>query len=280
MVPAEGNLYRCTWNKVGKDFRITVIGRPELQGEGSSFSEARSALAECILQATGDGEPTFQFDKALPKGVLLEKWSQPELLWISGNDTVRLDKPARLYEGGMCGTCGNPLGNRNAHPVTFSTCPNANSDGIEAPHVSTLFSDAFVDLLAGMGGPTNAFRKVECAGGKGKSLFEMAGDPLAQTVVLSGSPVQGVQCARCKRKFFHQMIGGDLIPVLAAEDLPTPLPPWFFVRNQIQTILCMPGKIWRSIQGKPGTRKLVAVPVAVAPEALVTRDPKLPLFKG
>jgi hypothetical protein len=276
----EGNSYASTWKKVGKGFGVSVKGRPELYGEGSTFSEARSALVECIVKATGDGEPVIQFDKALPKGALPEELSRPEILWISGNDTARILDPSRLYEGGICRTCGNPLGNRNAMPVSFLSAPNANSDGVEAPLVASMFSEAFVGLLAGLGGAIGTFRKVEWAKKKGKSLFEIAGKPLAQTVVLNSAPVQGVQCVGCKRKIFHQLIAGDLIPVLPAADLPSIVPPWFLAQNPVQPILCMLGKVWRSIQGQPGTHNVVATPIAVAPEGQLTRDPKLPMFKG
>lgn len=278
--PAEGNTYTCTWGKAGKGFRITVKGSAELVGEGASFPEARSALAECILLKTGDGEPVFRFDKALPKGVLPEELSRPEILWITGNDTAILAQPGDLYEGGICGTCGNPAGKRNAKPARLSDAPLPKSDGADARHVGSLFSEAFLKLLQGAGGPVPEFRRVEMDGKKAKPLFELAGRPIAETVSLQGVPAQGVQCAKCKRKVFHHMIGGEMIPVLAAEDLPARLPPWFLARNRDTLMLCMPGETWRSLQGKPGTANVVPVPIAVAQAEDVVRDPKLPLYKG
>lgn len=170
----EGETYPCTWAKAGGGFRMAVKGRPELVGEGKTFLDARSALAERILLATGDGEPFFQFDRALPKGVLPEGFCDPEILWIGGNDTALLEKPGTLYEGGICTVCGNPAGKRNAKPARLSDRPSAKSDGADARHLGPMFSQAFLDLLSKAGGPSPEFRPVEAEGRKGKPLFEPA----------------------------------------------------------------------------------------------------------
>jgi hypothetical protein len=277
---SEGETYPCTWAKAGKGFRLAVKGRPELVGEGRTFLDARSALAESILLATGDGEPFFQFDKALPKGVLPEGLSDPEILWIGGNDTAVLEKPANLYEGGICTVCGNPAGKRNAKPARLAHLPAAKSDGADASHLGPMFSQAFLDLLVEAGGPSPEFRPVKAEGRKGKPLFEPAGRPVADLVAAAGFPVEGVQCAKCNARIFHQMISGELRLFLAKDDLPDPLPAWFLARSRENLLLCMPGSAWRSIEGKPGTTKVVAIPMGVVPADKAVREPKLQKFKG
>jgi hypothetical protein len=276
----EGGSYLCTWKKEGKGFRIAVKDRPGLEASGATFAEARSRLAERILLELEDGEPVFQYDKPLPAGVLPEEFAVPEILWIGGNDTAVLGNPDELFEGGICKACGNPAGKRNAAVARLSDSPAAKSDGAEARHIGSLFSEAFVKLLGDAGGKGPGFREVDSGPRAKKKLFELAGEPLAETVAVDAFPIQGVQCAKCRRKVFHHMVGHEMLPFLSREALPDPLPSRFLARNRETLMLCMTGEAWRGIQGKAGTFNVVGVPVGIAGKGRVVRDPALPLFKG
>jgi hypothetical protein len=276
----EGESYLCTWKKDAKGFRLVVKDRPELEGSGATFAEARSRLAERILLELGDGEAVFQFDKPLPKEVLPEEYSDPVIIWVGGNDTAVIRDPGGLFEGGICSLCGNPVGRRNGKAAGLSSPPRSKSDGAEAKHIGSLFSEAFIKVLEDSGNPPLEFREVQLEGKGRKKLFELAGRPIADLVAADGFPVQGVKCARCKRKVFHQMVGVDLIPFLAREDLPNPPLPAFFIRSRETLMLCMTGLAWRAIQGKPGTVNVVGIQIGIVPEAHVDRDPDLPIFKG
>lgn len=276
----EGGAYLCTWKKEGKGFRITVKGRPGLEASGATFAGARSRLAERILLELGDGEPVFQYDKPLPSGVLPEEFAVPEILWIGGNDSAVIGNPDELFQGGICKTCGNPAGRRTAATARLTSSPAAKSDGAEARHIGSLFSEAFVKLLGDSGGQGPGFREVDAGPRAKRKLFELAGDPLAETVAVDAFPIQGVQCAKCRRKVFHHMVGQEMLPFLPRESLPKSLPPAFLARNRETLMLCMKGEAWRAIQGKPGAFNVVAVPVGIAGRDHVLGDPDLPLFKG
>lgn len=276
----EGGSYLCTWKKEGKSYRILVKDRPGLEASSSTFAEARSRLAEKILLALKDGEPIFQYDKPLPAGILPEAFATPEILWIGGNDTVLLGNPGDLFEGGICKTCGNPAGRRNAIMARLSCLPTVKSDGAEAKHIGSLFSEAFVKLLGDSGGKGLTFREVDSEPKAKKKLFELAGEPLAETIAVDAFPIQGVQCAKCRRKVFHHMVGHEMLPFLSRDALPDPPPPRFLVRNRETLMLCMTGQAWREIQGKPGTVNVVGIPIGIATKDHLVRDPALPLFKG
>lgn len=274
----DGGNYACAWKKEGKGYRISVKGHPELIGSGATFGEARSDLAERILLDLGDGEPTFQFDGPLPKGVLPEEYSLPEIIWIGGDDTALAEDPGKLFDGGICSICGNPVGKRNGRAARLSSPPLPKSDAAEVRHLGTLYSESFVELLDAGDGPRLEFREVKCEGVR--KLYELAGKPLADCVAAEPFLVQGVKCAKCDRKVFHQMVGGELIPFLAREDLPDPPPRRFLIRSRETLRLCMTGPAWRALQGKPGTSKVVGIQIGVAAGKNVVRDPDLPLFNG
>jgi hypothetical protein len=64
--------------------------------------------------------------------------------------------------------------------------------------------------------------------------------------------------------------------VVARADLPSPLPPSFFVGNPTYYHLCMGGARWRELRGQPGTRKMRRARIAVVNEAECDREPWLP----
>ena len=172
----EGESYLCTWKKEAKGFRLVVKDRPELEGSGATFAEARSRLAERILLELGDGEPVFQFDKPLPKEVLPEEYSDPEIIWVSGNDTALIRDPGGLFKGGICSLCGNPVGKETARRPVVSSPPLSKSDGAEAKHIGSLFSEAFIKVLEDTGSPPLEFREVQLEG-KGEEEAVRIGRP-------------------------------------------------------------------------------------------------------
>jgi hypothetical protein len=62
----EGQVFKCSWKKTGREYRVWVKARPRLSAKGSTFNQADHRLWSVIIDATGDGESIREYDPPEP----------------------------------------------------------------------------------------------------------------------------------------------------------------------------------------------------------------------
>src|SRR6266481_1854692 len=110
---SEGKVHLCNWKKTGAKFMLWLVRKPELSVVSKTFEGAQEAMWQLICLQLGDGEAVLEFDPAPPVGAFLRAYQSPELVSVSGNDTVDAHRLTRgLFTNDYCPACARAWGER------------------------------------------------------------------------------------------------------------------------------------------------------------------------
>ena len=233
----EGRVYVCSWERVGKRFRVWVKSRPKLAAEGPTFTEADEALWSLIIEKTDDGENSREYEPRAPVDAKLEKFLTPALVVVIGDAIVRVQAAAE-YDGARCSTCGHIGGRRTDDPLVAADLESGFDAGFvvlnQRPFAAVrryVFSDEFLALLRPEERKRFAWRRVVRPRRAKRAFHELLEAELTvESVGVSGLPkkTRGWQCGRCGfRRFPHYVGLGWPSHWVCAKDLPRRVPSCF-----------------------------------------------------
>jgi hypothetical protein len=270
----EGNVYLCYWKKEHGQYNLSLKKHPDVSVSGETFQSAEEKLWELICLKLGVGEAVLEYEPSPPVNSLIQGYETPAIVSISGNDTV--DAPRQtlgLFTKDYCPTCTRAWGERTKTELEVGSLPSK-SDGaicMSIPGLGEIFSQTFLCLLSERERNQFTLLKVKTKKPCKQEFFELIGSPVAQFVGLSGLPGFNTHpCTHCRYQPQSHLFENKIYNFLALEDLPTPIPNVFSVGHRGANV-CMIADHWQSLQGKAGTRNLVARRIYVIPNKKAQR---------
>lgn len=269
---------------MGRRYRLWVIRKPKLVGEGASFEAAREALWGAVCTALGDGEAVFEFDPPEPMEDAVRRLRNPAIATIAGNTISEIvGDPNALFENGLCPECGTPRGRRTAVPLEVDSVESGYEGGFTRGRHLDFFSEEFVSLLTRSEQARFEWRPIQRGRRAKKVFYELIAEPGVPLVGMRGAAYRPLwECETCGSSasptFFHgkgqyqALRDAGMYMFVSRADLPDPLPPWFIIGGPELSSLAVRQERWQQLVKKRGVRGLVSTPVGVLDPADVTHD--------
>lgn len=237
-----------------------------------------------IIENTGDGENSREYQPRAPVDAELAKFLTPPLVVVIGDTLVHVNA-ATEYDGDRCNTCGHIGGRRSDEPLVVADLDSGFDAGLvvihQRPFASArryIFSDDFLALLLPGERTRFAWRRVARPSRAKRAFHELLGADLTmESVGISGLPkTGGWRCDRCGYRVLpHYVAWSWPSHWVCATDLPRRVPSCFGLTSGHDLALCITAERWRSLVGKRGTRGLLSYEVGVAPPGRCDTAPKL-----
>src|SRR5262249_13298260 len=216
----EDNVYLCTWKQEKKGFALWPKSRPHLRVYAHTYAEAEELLIDKIQEAGGAMCAVLEFDPPLPKSSFQQKYANPELYLIHGDDPFETDAQRRrsfenakevnerkqyedaFFECPVCRKCGAATSARNNKPLSLAYAPGSRFDGgfgyvgTDAGTILHIVSEDFIALLTVGERKRLQFRQVDRKHG-GRSFFELVGPAGAPFVAIPKLEANGWRCTAC-----------------------------------------------------------------------------------
>ena len=299
----EGQVYVCSWDRVGSRFRVWARSHPGLAAEGDSFKSADEELFGLISDATGDGENIHEYDPPSPdtippnSGVLFQLAS----VGGEGRATIANRDFASLFTNGLCELCSYPRGVRTEVPLTLAKIWAGFEGGAATGSTffpnRRFFSERFLALLSAEERGRFEWRQVRRGPRAKKAFFEILSSRIQiPAVALREGRANLWECDECGWRNSPFYGGRDQLPAWLIErtsrgwqdlpnwyvnvsDLPDPVPSCFLVGSPSDSAqLCFTRERWHQIVGRPGTAGLASIDVGVVQSILVDQNPSRRAF--
>lgn len=295
----EHSVYICGWNQDSEGFTLWVKSQPRIRASAPTYVEAEARLIEAIRNAGGAMQAVIEFEHPLPQSTQEEKYSQPELFLICGDDRFETDAPRRsalesadeieerlrwldtFYDRPVCRQCRFTAGRRNDKPVTLTYAGKYDGAfgtfGTDGGPNHQLVSEEFLALLK----PDERRRlEFQPTVRKGRRKFyELVGPEGPAPVAVAGLALRGWRCPRCDHRTWGSWVEGLAINTfIARTDLPAETSGVFSIGTFPEIQLAVTASRWKELLGRKGTRGFTSRRLGVVPEHDVVRYPELPTY--
>jgi len=294
----EHDVYICTWRRSNDGYDLYVKSQPHIRGSAATFPEAEERLIDAIQDAGGAIQAVLEFDPPLPQSAAEEKYRQPEVYLICGDDRFETDAPRGIpfggaseieerlrwldafYEKPVCRKCKSASGKRNNHPVTLTYAPGRydaalGTLGNDGGPSHQIVSEEFLALLTPDEKRGLEFQSTVRKGRR--SFYELVGPEGPPPVAVAGMKVNGWRCPLCDHRtwgYWNQEL--SIHSFIAHSDLAANRRGVFAVGTFPRIELAVTACRWRELLGRKGTRGFASTPLGVAPDHEVVRCPELP----
>jgi hypothetical protein len=243
-------------------------------------------------------QAVIEFDAPLPKSILEEKYTTPEVYLIGGDDRFKTDAPRwrwsesaqemeehlrwldEFYDKPVCRMCKYTAGRRNGKPMTLTYAPSNydgafGSLGTDGGPNHQIVSEDFLTLLTPVEKRSLEFQSTIRK--RGKKFFELVGPEGPPHVAVSGINISGWRCTRCEHRRWGYWVEGMAInSFVARADLSIPPIGVFTVGTFPEIELAVTAPRWKELLGRKGARGFASRPLGVVPDQEVVRRPELP----
>jgi hypothetical protein len=287
----EGQVYACSWQLIGTTYRVWWTKRPRVHAEGVSFEEADQALWEAIMEATGDGENTHEYDPPAPRSDG-QQYASNDLILASGETYAWMATHDGVFDGGLCADCYHPLGARTNEALRLDSLQSGPRNGgwvkirrpaHRGPRI-TFVSAAFRSLLTAEEDSQFEWRPIVGPPRSRKQWFELIAAQLSIPYVapVGVGPV-GWQCEVCgfeSQPFVSKPGAGHEHWNVSMSDLPAMLPSVFALGTAPDFALAFTRARWRTVVGNDGAQGYRSLAVGVLPDHLVDVASERPSYQA
>ena len=294
----EHFVYICSWTRSSAGVALWVKSRPQIRGESSTYADAEEKLIEAIQNDGGAMQAVLEFDPPLPKSTLEEKYSNPEIQLIGGDDgfetiapewnwsegAQEIDEPFHwqdaFYEVPRCWKCKYTSGRRSDKPLTLKHAPSGydgavGSVGIDRGPSHQIVSERFLALLTAGEKRRLEFRQTILKGRR--KFYELIGPEGPPLVAVAGMKLSGWRCSECDHRTWGYWIDDMAIHFFVARsDLPVQMAGVFTVGQFPEISLAVTASRWKEMVGQKGTRGFTSRLLGVLADHEVIRCPELP----
>jgi hypothetical protein len=282
----EGRVYLCSWEKVGRRYRLWVTQKPKLVGDGRSFAAAREALWGVVCTALGDGEAIFEFDPPEPMAEVVRQLRDPAIVTIVGNTHSQvMGDLDSLFKNGVCPRCSRPRGPRTDVPLTVDFIESGYQGGFTWAGHFSFFSEEFLSILTRQERDRFEWRPVVRGQRAKKKFYELVAEPGIPWVGMRDLQYGPLwECDDCGERASPMYFPGHgqdqtlrdagISRFVSRAALPEPLPTWLFFGGPVHYYLGVRQERWQELMRKRGARGLVSTPIGVLKPAQVARDLK------
>jgi hypothetical protein len=143
----EGEVYLCRWSHRSGEYTITLKRDAKVKAKGSTLDQAEQRIYDQLADRYGDCEPVVEYDRPLPKTAFEEKYGNPAIVRVSGNDNLGPANAGELLVHPPCPTCQRQRLDRTAEQIRYEHRLRG-SDGATAwGKAQDVFSEEFLALL-------------------------------------------------------------------------------------------------------------------------------------
>lgn len=294
----EHGVYICSWTRSPDGFTLWVKSRPHIRASAPTYTETEERLMAAIQDSGGAIQAVLEFDPPLPKSTLEEKYNNPEIYLIGGDERFETDAPRwkrsetaqevnerlcwldTFYDQPVCRSCKYTVGRRNDKPITLTSAGKYDgafgSLGRDGGPNHQIVSEAFLALLRPDEKRRLEFQATERTGRN--KFYELVGPEGPSPVAVTGLKISGWRCTKCDHRTWGYWVDGmDIRSFVARTDLPTHLDGVFTVGSFPEIELAITASRWKEMLGQKGTRGFASRPLGVAPDNEVVRRPELPI---
>jgi hypothetical protein len=296
----EHAVYICSWSRSSDGFTLWVKSRPQIRASAPTYAEAEERLIEAIQDTGGAMQAVMEFDPPLPKSILEEKYSTPEIYLIGGDDRFETDAPRwkspesrqeveerlrwldAFYDQPVCRKCKYTSGRRNDKPVTLTYAGKYDgafgSFGTDGGPSHQLVSEEFLALLEPDEKRSLQFQPTVRKGRK--KFYELVGPEGPPYVAVAGITISGWRCTQCDHRTWGYWVEGMAInSFVARSDLSAQSNGVFTVGTFPEIQLAVAAPRWKALLDKKGTRGFASRQIGVVPDHEVVRCPELPTYE-
>lgn len=294
----EHSVYVCSWSRSVRGYSLWLKLRPQVRVTAPTYAEAEEQFIEAIIASGGAMQPVMEFVPPLPVSVRDEKYSDPELYLVCGDERFETDAPRRpsnesadereercrwldsFYTTPVCRTCKYTTGRRNKKQALLTHAGRYDGAfggfGRDGGPRHQIFSERFLELLAPAERDRLSFQPTVRK--RGRKFFELVGPEGPQYVGVASLEVSGWRCAACDYRVWGYWIEGMSInSFVARSDLSLPADGGVFTIGPYPGIkLAVTASRWSALVGRAGTRGIVSSLLGVVPDREVVRRPELP----
>lgn len=284
----EGGVYKATWSKIGRDYKIQLITHPNISATESSLQTAEEFILDQITEVLGDGEAVLEYSPRLPLSELENKFIGPDIVRLVGNGDAEgplnklshnrieyLKEIETYFHGGVCSRCRSPLGPRNSKPIPMDLL---NGDGCFTTlgnYFCNLFSEEFIDS-SGIHNNNLNFLKVERKKGR-KVYYELIGNIEYEYVGVNELIPKGWRCSDCKNVSILYEIPDQLwINYFILYNNTKHKSGFFVAGNKHITDLCITRELWEKRDKRVRAKQIIAEQIGILKkESQIDKFPKL-----
>jgi hypothetical protein len=279
---SEMHVYVCNWQRKKSGYEGWIEQWPKRRVREKTFYEMRDALYDVVGEEVGDGEPQFEFE---PPFVDATGW---EHLFRDGwrstffLSDVKLTTEAGVFDGGFCGRCKRPIGNRTNQQLTvewgswaagITSFAASGHDTMRIP----VASEALLDIFTPQERKSFDLRPVQTTPSSRTSFYEFISRRFVSEVAGKLFQPEGWQCHQCGRRFLSNAkvlgYGTDVVSRDAIES-GTGL---FFLGDAGHFTLCFSADRWQTVKRTLRAADITSSSIAIiepgeAEESLVLRE--------
>jgi hypothetical protein len=232
MNSVKHSVYVCSWSVSAEGYTLWVISRPQIHATALTLAEAEERLTRVIQEAGGALHVVMEFDPPLPLSAVEEKYSDPNVYLIGGDERFETYAPSwrgaesenerdeRLrwsdsyYEKPLCRKCKFTLGKRSTKPLTLRYSLGKYDGafgmiGTDGGPTHSVISEEFLELLTTEEKQALEFQPVITRGRR--SFYELVGPTGPPFVAVSGLILGGWRCGHCDYRLWGYSIKGMAI---------------------------------------------------------------------
>ncbi len=282
----EGQVYLCSWKLVGTRYRVWWKKRPKVSAEADTFEAADEALWEAIMEATGDGENSHEYDPPRPGSG--ESAGGHDLVLIGGETYSWMKTAEGIFEGGLCVECRHPLGPRTPQPIELHSMQDGPRNGgsislrrpaFTGPRLRFVSAD-FRALLTPEEDAAFTWRELVGPPRTRKTFFELVHSAVVIPLVKpTAAAPSGWRCEACGYETSPFVSSGDPSWFVALSALPSPLPGVIAVGTSPELKLCFTRARWRQSIEHPGAKGCRSYDLGVLRDDEIDRSPVLDTWR-
>jgi hypothetical protein len=269
----EDAVYICSWSRSRDGYELWVKSRPHLRATAPTYPQAEEWLIRAIQDAGGAMHAVLEFDPPLPRSRLEEKYADPQIFLVAGDDhfetgaprwrysetAKELDERLRwsdaFYERPVCRKCRHAPGRRSEKPLTVKYISSGydgafGSVGTDGGPTHLVFSEEFLALLTPEEVQGLELRPTLRRGQR--KFYELVGPQGAPPVAVKSMNPSGWRCGHCGHATWGYWIEGLAIrSFVARSQLPAPLPSVFAVGVYPEIQLAVTATRWSQLNSSP-----------------------------
>ena len=233
-------VFVCNWRRSPEGFALWVKSQPTLCSQHLNYATAEEQLIDTIKKTASARIGVLEFDPPLPASEPESRFSYPDLLLISGSESIKALPPGQsnipshqnrdwgwldsFFEEPVCRVCSCASSPRSEKPLQLTDVPSRHCGAtVDLAGLFTdrqIFAQAFVDLLTPEERSHLMLRKVDCTESD-RTFWELIGPSGPSAVAVAGLAPEGWFCEACRhRKLGYFIDGFDINDFVASSDLP------------------------------------------------------------
>jgi hypothetical protein len=282
---SEGHIYVSYWERNERGYEGWMERWPKRRVSGETFYEMREALGNVVGEEVGDGEPNFEFEPPFIEAagwehLFRDGWRSTYLL-----RRPRLTTDVGLFDGGFCGQCKWPVGNRTNETLRVerdSWPKGIKSFAAVARHTMRIpvASKGLLDIFTSEERESFEFRPVETIPAARTRFYEFVPRRFVSEVGGKALQADGWHCRQCGRRYVSNSRVLGYGPRVVSRDAIEPGAGLFFLGDAGNFSVCLSADRWEELKATLRAAEITSSLIAIIEAGEREESPVLQEYKG